>query len=765
MLTKNLAVGLLALTMVTACAGQDPKYYLSIAPGEPPTSGISCLINLNELVEQTLNPQYFPAEDLQPQPADWVKDLTFDISSPPSETNAWTLRKFQTKFEHLIDSRIIKLDRDRCPRSKKSIYSKWSVRYSLNGADPDEDLDRLQEYLRSLESIQKITTQHHIVPNDNVPGKGERSQWCGYPSGKCMETATLYKVIPYLKVEDWPALMKRVDCIRNAAPSCSSPSPQHFLVLGYELPWDKEFTEVRYGIMFYFEQGQGPESDSELQTRFLGYILTYANEANPQPFTPTHQQLAGPPPTKQSPPPKNEKDASQAITYYSGGKPLETGAHPLDECTAKSPEAGLKTIVSVSKQKECARDWVSIAKGVTGYPIAIAIGMKNAALELAKMPLSSIEGLLGGRDPFYQYPITNAVNAWKTLQVELDPSNLPSYGMFPPWAIQRLLSELPLVGQVFQINTGPEHRDRDLSPDRVNRQIFISRGIYGGDEAGQDTGLWAARTYDAYPQYEVYSLPYKHGTVIDVVWSMFNLSHGPGYAEAKYIMDGPTGPFDHLFLTGHSGGVQRSAAASRILANHGYSVQRILGIAGPSIGQAYVDTRYPRSFQIFLNPEAGANGDLVSRVGTVANSYSLALSYLTVIPLKYVFGMATVWDAEVQRCTYQFFNRIGFSNAAVTEVLRKRSSLHTTPLRLSLNEPVVFDAYVRSEYDVAFREDLLRPSDDAFPKLLTSDHGVRNQDVSGISLNDTEGCRQAQWAGNAKEEKKGQGGAIFRWQY
>jgi len=32
-------------------------------------------------------------------------------------------------------------------------------------------------------------------------------------------------------------------------------------------------------------------------------------------------------------------------------------------------------------------------------------------------------------------------------------------------------------------------------------------------------------------------------------------------------------------------------------------------------------------------------------------------------------------------------------------------------------------------------------------------------------LNDTEGCRQAQWAGNAKEEKKGQGGAIFRWQY
>ena len=167
---------------------------------------------------------------------------------------------------------------------------------------------------------------------------------------------------------------------------------------------------------------------------------------------------------------------------------------------------------------------------------------------------------------FYQYPITNAVNAWKTLQVELDPSNLPSYGMFPPWAIQRLLSELPLVGQVFQINTGPEHRDRDLSPDRVNRQIFISRGIYGGDEAGQDTGLWAARTYDAYPQYEVYSLPYKHGTVIDVVWSMFNLSHGPGYAEAKYIMDGPTGPFDHLFLTGHSGGVQRSAAASRILA-------------------------------------------------------------------------------------------------------------------------------------------------------------------------------------------------------
>jgi len=101
-----------------------------------------------------------------------------------------------------------------------------------------------------------------------------------------------------------------------------------------------------------------------------------------------------------------------------------------------------------------------------------------------------------------------------------------------------LISELPFIGQAFQFNTGPKRMDWDFAPepDRIREKIFLSRGIYGGDKWGQDTGLWAAWTRAAYPDYDVYSPPYRHGTITDVLWSMFNLSHGPGYSEAAYIM-------------------------------------------------------------------------------------------------------------------------------------------------------------------------------------------------------------------------------------
>ena len=140
----------------------------------------------------------------------------------------------------------------------------------------------------------------------------------------------------------------------------------------------------------------------------------------------------------------------------------------------------------------------------------------------------------------------------------------PSYYFFP--GLINLLSEVPFVGQVFQFNTGPKRMDWDLAPepDRIREKIFLSRGIYGGDKWGQDTALWAAWTRVVYPDYDIYSPPYRHGTITDVLWSMFNLSHGPGYNEAAYIMR-HAGQADRLYLSGHSGGEQRSASASRIL--------------------------------------------------------------------------------------------------------------------------------------------------------------------------------------------------------
>ena len=344
----------------------------------------------------------------------------------------------------------------------------------------------------------------------------------------------------------------------------------------------------------------------------------------------------------------------------------------------------------------------------TGYPFAVAIGIKNAAFELAKMPFSTVAGLLFGRDNPLFYPAQNIRTAWNVLEVEI--GHQPSYYFFP--GLINLLSEVPFVGQVFQFNTGPKRMDWDLAPEpgRIREKIFLSRGIYGGDKWGQDTGLWTAWTRTVYPDYDIYSPPYRHGTITDVLWSMFNLSHGPGYNEAAYIMR-HAGQADRLYLAGHSGGVQRSASASRILANHGYSVQKVLGVAGPNVGQAYVDPRFPNAFHIFLNTDIGGTQDVVSKIGIVAGTYAEALDTLVLGPPKYVFGgLAGLFNDHAQMWVYDVFDHLGSRNATISQIRGKVSTLHQTPFRRSLAEPVVFDAYVRSEFSTAFRHDLERPS-------------------------------------------------------
>ena len=185
---------------------------------------------------------------------------------------------------------------------------------------------------------------------------------------------------------------------------------------------------------------------------------------------------------------------------------------------------------------------------------------------------------------------------------------------------------------------------------------------------------------------------------------MFNLSHGPAYSEARYIMDHAIRD-DRLYLAGHSGGVQRSAAASRILSYHGYDVVKVLGIAGPSIGQAIVDIRFPEAFKVYLNTGSRANQDVVSKVGTVAGTLSTLLDYAVIVPLKYTLGSLVIWDHEG---AYRVGDRFGFSNASIVEVERRPSSRHQTPLRLSFTDRLVFDAYIRNEFSTAFLENVER---------------------------------------------------------
>lgn len=135
---------------------------------------------------------------------------------------------------------------------------------------------------------------------------------------------------------------------------------------------------------------------------------------------------------------------------------------------------------------------------------------------------------------------------------------------------------------------------------------------------------------------------------------------------------------------------------------------KVLGIAGPSIGQAIVDRRYPEAFKVYLNTGSGANQDVVSKVGNVAGAFSTLLDYAVIVPLKYTLGSLgglVIWDREG---AYRVADRFGFSNATIVEVERKPSSRHQTPMRLSFTNRLVFDAYIRNEFSTAFREDFER---------------------------------------------------------
>jgi hypothetical protein len=140
-------------------------------------------------------------------------------------------------------------------------------------------------------------------------------------------------------------------------------------------------------------------------------------------------------------------------------------------------------------------------------------------------------------------------------------------------------------------------------------------------------------------------------------------------------------------------------------------VVKVVGIAGPSIGQAVVDTRYPEAFKEYLNTGAGANQDITSKIGNVAGVFTTLLDYTVVVPLKYTIGTLGGLLIGDREGAYRVADRFGFSNAKIVEVERKPSSRHQTPMRLSFTDRMVFDAYIRNEFSAAFREDLERAED------------------------------------------------------
>jgi len=173
---------------------------------------------------------------------------------------------------------------------------------------------------------------------------------------------------------------------------------------------------------------------------------------------------------------------------------------------------------------------------------------------------------------------------------------------------QNLLGEIPLIGSVFD----QWRRAESVDPNK----LFLTRGIFGGDNSAQNMSLWAdylrrssgdcRQDRSATDQHGnssqeeinltnkdninnvcVKVVPYRYGSNVDVLWALFNISHGYAYDMAsEIVLKCNVNPGDSVALSGHSGGVQRIISTARILYDDGINVKKMYGIAGPALGYA-----------------------------------------------------------------------------------------------------------------------------------------------------------------------------------
>lgn len=157
----------------------------------------------------------------------------------------------------------------------EEISKKWLTSYALDSTDPDQSIDRFREYLRSAQLVQDLAKQQ-LLPEDKEFGWVEnkiqpQSQWCGGLTSDIEQTDQSRP--PQTPVQTEEELKKAKDC-RSLYHVQTEPANlytslldeivqvetagtqrnQHYFVLGYEIPWDKDRTLVRYGVTFYFRQ-------------------------------------------------------------------------------------------------------------------------------------------------------------------------------------------------------------------------------------------------------------------------------------------------------------------------------------------------------------------------------------------------------------------------------------------------------------------------------------------------------------------------------
>ncbi|MBS1256972.1 MAG: hypothetical protein MAG551_00007 [Candidatus Scalindua arabica] len=246
------------------------------------------------------------------------------------------------------------------------------------------------------------------------------------------------------------------------------------------------------------------------------------------------------------------------------------------------------------------------------FLIDTVIGLKQFTGEIIKSPISFVEAelleniFIEKKIPFYKLDGFRAAGEdWRngitalTYRYRVDGKQ----GLLA--TTQNLLGEIPVIGSVFD----QRHRDKNGTANK----LFLTRGIYGGDDSAQNMDLWVhyltnspaqgypsdmptSRPGSTNPEKTnrtntnnslVKVIPYRYGSGIDVFWALFNISHGYAYdMAAEIISKYDVNPGDSIHLSGHSGGVQRSIATARILNDDGIKVEKIYGIAGPALGYA-----------------------------------------------------------------------------------------------------------------------------------------------------------------------------------
>ncbi len=233
------------------------------------------------------------------------------------------------------------------------------------------------------------------------------------------------------------------------------------------------------------------------------------------------------------------------------------------------------------------------------FLVDTVIGLKQFVGEIIKSPFSFIEAefikniLFEKKIPFYRFDGFKAAGEdWRNGVTALTYRHRVYEKQGILATTQNLLGEIPLVGSVFDqwfwTNSGTANK------------LFLTRGIYGGDNSAQNMALWADyltnppvqecplgqstnRPDSITPDIKV--IPYRHGGISDVFWAVFNLSHGYAYEMAsEIVLKCNVNPGESIYLSGHSGGVQRSIATARILNDDGIKVKKIYGIAGPALG-------------------------------------------------------------------------------------------------------------------------------------------------------------------------------------